>query len=113
MSEEKKLMHTTQTAREGAITIIRSPQVCASEHRWRGREDLGPVLMRQEEAKEPGVRGDPGKQHSIVARQPTIKRTVATPFERMEEPEGNDFAGPHRSMRRLGDACHLVIDLTE
>src|SRR5207245_10297743 len=44
-----------------------------AEHGRSGQEDLRPVLMGPEEAKEPGALGEAGKQRTIVERQPAIE----------------------------------------
>jgi hypothetical protein len=44
-----------------------------AEHRRGGQEDLRPVLMRLQEAKEPGALGELRKQRPIVAWQPAIE----------------------------------------
>src|SRR6266436_6540312 len=84
-----------------------------AEHGRSGQEDLRPVLMGPEEAKEPRPLGEPGKQRTIVARQPAIERTVASAFERMQQPQGDHLTGPEVGLGMFGDACQLVIDLTE
>src|SRR6266446_6461319 len=48
-----------------------------AEPRRGGQEDLRPVLMRLQEAKEAGALGEAGKQRPIVTRQPAIEGTVA------------------------------------
>src|SRR5262245_60444794 len=68
--------------------------VDAPEHGHGGQEDLRPVLMGHEEAKEPGALGEPREQRPIVACQPAIERPVAPAFEGMEQPQG-DHAGLH------------------
>jgi hypothetical protein len=83
------------------------------EHRRGGQEGCGPVLMRLEEAKEPGALGEPGKQRAIIARQPAIERAVASAFERMQHPQGHDFTRPQRGVGMFGDTWQMVIDLTE
>jgi hypothetical protein len=83
------------------------------EHRWGGQEGLGPVLMGPEEAKEAGALGEPGKQRTIVARQPAIERAVAHAFEGMQEAQGHDFTGPEAGVRVFGDVWHLVSDLAK
>jgi len=35
------------------------------------------------------------------------------PFERMQQAQRHDFAGPQGVVRMFGEACQLVIDLTE
>src|SRR5712691_7501114 len=64
------------------------------EHSRGGQENLRPVLMGPEKAKEPRPLGEPGKQRPIVARQPAIERTIASAFERVQQPQGDDLAGP-------------------
>lgn len=51
------------------------------EHRRSGQEDLRPVLMGPEEAKEPRPFGYAGEQGAIVARQPAREGTIPDPFE--------------------------------
>jgi hypothetical protein len=84
-----------------------------AEHRRGGQEDLRPVLMRFQEAKEPGALGKPRKQRPIVARQPPIEGAVADAFERVQQPQGDDLAGPEVGLGMFGEACQLVINLTE
>jgi hypothetical protein len=77
------------------------------EHRWEGQEGLRPVLMGREEAKEPRPLGEPREQRPIVARQPTIKRTVADALERMQESQRDDLTGPW-ACGCLGMVCKCV-----
>src|SRR6266446_2378479 len=84
-----------------------------AEHRRSGQEDLRPVLMRPEEAKEPRALRKLRKQRPIVARQPAIKRTVAHAFEGMEQPQGDHLTRPEASLGVFGDGAQLVIDLRE
>jgi len=69
--------------------------------------------MGHEETKEPGALGEPGKQRPRVAREPTIKRPVASAFEGMEQSQRHDFAGPQGGVGMLGEACQMVINLAE
>src|SRR6266478_4351254 len=75
------------------------------EHRRGGQEDLRPVLMRPEEAKEPRALRKLRKQRPIVARQPAIKRTVADTFEGMQQPQGDHLTGPEASLGMFGDGA--------
>jgi len=84
-----------------------------AEHRRRGQEDLRPVLMGPEKAKEARPLGELRKQRAIVSRQPAIKRPVAHAFERMQQPQGDDLAGPEVGVGMFGDTWQMVIDLTE
>src|SRR5712691_2413668 len=84
-----------------------------AEHRRGGQEDLGPVLMGPEEAKEPGALREARKQGPIVARQPAIEGAVADTFERMEEPQGDDLTGPEARIWVFGDGAYLLVDLVE
>src|SRR4030095_13094989 len=84
-----------------------------SEHRRGGQEDLRPVLMRPEEAKEPGALGEARKQRAIITRQPAIERPVVHPFEGMQQPQGDHLTGPEVRLRMFGDGAHLLIDLVE
>src|SRR4029453_14813843 len=72
------------------------------QHCWGGQEDLRPVLMGHEEAKEPGALGEPREQWPIVARQPAIEGPVAPAFEGMEQPQGDHFTGPEVRSGCLG-----------
>ncbi len=83
------------------------------QHRRGGQEALGPVLMRHEEAQEPGALGELGKQRPRVAREPTIQRPVASAFEGMEQPQGDHLTGPEAGVEVFGDGAHLLIDLIE
>src|SRR5215472_15050688 len=74
-----------------------------AEHGRSGQEDLGPVLMGREEAKEPGAVGEPREEGPIVARQPAIEGAVAHAFERMQELQGYDLTGPETGLRVFGD----------
>src|SRR6266498_964691 len=62
-----------------------------AEHGRSSQEDLRPVLMGPDKAKEPRPLGEPGKQRAIVARQPARERTVASTFERMQHSQGHYF----------------------
>src|SRR5262249_18995313 len=68
------------------------------EHRRGGHTDLRPVLMRLQEAKEPGALGELRKQRAVVARQPPIERPVAPAFQGMEQPQGDHLTGPEASL---------------
>src|SRR6266699_1121539 len=74
------------------------------EHGRGGQEDLRPVLMGHEEAKEPRPLGEPREQRAIVARQPAIEGPVADAFERMQQPQGNYLTGPEVGLRVFGEA---------
>jgi Transposase DDE domain len=54
-----------------------------AEHGRCGQEDLWPVLMRPEEAKEARPLRESRKQRPIVARQPAIERPITHALERM------------------------------
>ncbi len=84
-----------------------------AEHGRSGQEDLCPVLMGPEEAKEPGALGEVGKQRAIVARQPAIEGPVAHAFQGMQQPQGDHLTGPEVRLRVFGDGAHLLIDLKE
>src|SRR6267154_2527724 len=84
-----------------------------AEHRWGGQKGLRPVLMGLQEAKEPGALGEAGEQGTIVYGQPAIEGAVAHAFERMEEPQGDDLAGPEVGLRMFGDGWEIVIDLAK
>src|SRR6266446_1372802 len=84
-----------------------------AEHRRSGQEDLRPVLMGPEEAKEPGPLGEAGEQRPIVARQPPIKRAVPPAFEGMEQPQGDHLTRPEVGLGVFGDSAQLLIDLVE
>src|SRR5712691_8785753 len=83
------------------------------EHRRSGQEDLRPVLMGPEEAKQAGPLGEAGEQRPIVSRQPAIKRAVADAFEGMEQPQGDHLTGPEVGLGVFGDRAQLLIDLVE
>ena len=84
-----------------------------AQDRRRGEEDLRPVLMRLEEAKEPRALGEVGKQRPIVARQPAIEGPVAHAFERMQHSQGAHLTGPEVRLGVFGDGAQLLIDLVE
>jgi hypothetical protein len=84
-----------------------------AEHRRRGQENLRPVLMGLQEAKEPGALGEAGEQRPIVARQPAIEGTIPDPFERMQQSQGHHLTGPEEGLRMFGDGAYLFIDLVE
>jgi hypothetical protein len=69
--------------------------------------------MGLEETKEPGALGEPRKQRPIVARQPPIEGPVAYAFEGMEQPQGDDLAGPELGLGMFGDGAQLLIDPVE
>jgi len=69
--------------------------------------------MGPEETKEPGALREPGKQRAIVARQPPVKCAVTDTFERMQEPQGDHLTGPEAGLGMFGEACQMVINLTE
>ena len=75
-----------------------------AQDRRSGEEDLRPVLMRREEAKEPRALGEVGKQRPIVARQPAREGPVAHTFEGMEQPQGDHLTGPEVRLRVFGEA---------
>jgi hypothetical protein len=84
-----------------------------AEHRRRGQEGICPSLMGPEEAKEPGALGEVGKQRAIVSCQPPIKRTVADAFERMQEPQGDEFTRLQGGVGVFGNTWEMVIHLAE
>src|SRR2546421_11014034 len=84
-----------------------------AEHRRSSQEDLRPVLMRREEAKEPGALGELRKQRAIVAREPAIKRPVAHTFEGMEQSQGDHLTGPEAGLGGGWGGGPRVIDLLE
>ena len=69
--------------------------------------------MGLEEAKEPGALEEPQKQRPIVSRQPAIERAVAPAFERMQQLQGHDFAGPQGGVGMFRDAMRSAIYLAE
>src|SRR5712691_9909798 len=83
------------------------------EHGRGSQEDLRPVLMRPEEAKEPGALGEARKQRAIITRQPAIEGPVAHAFEGMQQPQGDHLTGPEVRLGVFGDGAHLLIDLVE
>jgi hypothetical protein len=83
------------------------------EHGRSGQEDLRPVLMGPEEAKEPRPLGELGKQRAILACLPAIDGAVAHPFERMQEAQGDHLTGPEVGLGMFGDGAYLLIDLIE
>src|SRR5215831_10169995 len=84
-----------------------------AEHGRRGPESLCPVLMSLQKTKEPRPLGQAGKQRPIVACQPAIEGPVADAFERMQQPQGDHFAGPEMSLGMCGDRAQLLINLIE
>ena len=76
-------------------------------------EDLRPVLMRPEEAKEPRPLGKLREQRPIVARQPATEGPVAHAFERMQQSQGDYLTGPEVGLGMFGDGVHLFIDFIE
>src|SRR3989442_5622900 len=83
------------------------------EHGRGSQEALRPVLMRPEQAKEPGPLGEARKQRAIITRQPTIEGPVPPPFEGMQQPQGDHLTGPEIRLRMFGDGAHRLIDLVE
>src|SRR5262252_3188664 len=45
-------------------------------------------------------------------RQPAIECPVAHAFERAQQPQGDDLAGPEVGLGVFGEACQMVISLT-
>src|SRR5262249_9611541 len=84
-----------------------------AEHGRGGHEELCQVVMRREEAKEPGALGELRKQRAIITRQPAIERPVAHPFQGMQQPQGDHLTGPEVRLRMFGDGAHLLIDFVE
>ena len=95
------------------VAQLDAVSVNAPEHRRSGQEDLRPVLRGREEAKEPRPLGEPGKQSTIVARQPAIEDPVAHAFEDMQQPQSDDLARPQDCVGVFGETWQMVIDLTE
>jgi hypothetical protein len=77
-------------------------RVDGPEHGRGGQENLGPVLMRHEEAKEVGPLGYAGKQGTRVSRQAARARPVPHACERMQQPQGDHLSGPEASVRVFG-----------
>jgi hypothetical protein len=69
--------------------------------------------MGREQTKEPGALGEAGKQRPIVTRQPAIEGPVAPAFERVQQPQGDDLAGPEVRLGVFRDGAQLLIDLVE
>src|SRR5499433_3410678 len=46
-------------------------------------------------------------------RQPAREGPVPPTFEGMQEPQGDDLTGPEVCLGVFGEACQLVINLTE
>src|SRR5215475_751007 len=69
--------------------------------------------MGLQEPKEPGALGQPRKQRPIVACQPAIEGSIADAFERMQQPQGDDLAGPEMGLGVFGDSAQLLIDFIE
>src|SRR5262244_4444086 len=46
-------------------------------------------------------------------RQPAIAGPVAHALEGMQQPQSDDLTGPEVGLRVFGEACQLVINLTE
>jgi hypothetical protein len=69
--------------------------------------------MGRKEAEETRAFGEAGEQGAIVARQPAIEGPVASPFEGVQEAQGDHLTGPEAGFGVFGAACQLVIDLTE
>src|SRR5712691_6546128 len=99
------------TAFADGVNELDAIRVDDSEHGRRRQEGLRPVLMGLEEAKEPGALGKLGKQRPIVARQPPIEGAVADAFERVQQSQGDDLAGPEVGLGGCGDGAQLLIDL--
>jgi hypothetical protein len=82
-------------------------------HGRSGQEDLGPVLRGPEEAKPAGAFGSPGEQRARVARQPAREGAMAHAFARMQQPQGDDLAGPEVGLGVFGESLQLLIDLID
>ena len=89
--------------------------VCVNDpkHGRSGQEDLRPVLVRREEAAEPGALGEAGKQGPRVARHLAMERPVPHAFEGMQQSQGDDLTGPEVRLGVFGDGVQLLIDLVE
>src|SRR6266700_6160091 len=74
------------------------------EHGRSGQEDLRPVLMGPEEAKEPCPLRDVWEQGAIVARQPPIERPVAPPLSAGSSPRVTTSLGQRWASGCLGMA---------
>jgi hypothetical protein len=83
------------------------------EHGRSRQEGPRPVLMRLEEAEEPGALGEPRKQGPIVTRQPAMERPVAHTFERMEHSQGDHLTWPEVRLGGFGQVVQLLIDVVE
>jgi hypothetical protein len=77
------------------------------------QEGLRPGLMGREETKQPCALGEAGEQHPIIARHPALEGTMADPFERMEEPQGDHRTGAEVCSRVCGDVEQMVSDLAK
>src|SRR5215475_6852801 len=105
------LLETAAFAHE--VNQLDAVDVNDPQHGRSGQEDLRPVLRGREKTKEPRPLAQAGKQRPRVARQPAIEGSVAPTFEGMQEPHGDDLTGPEVRLRVFGEACQLVINLTE
>ena len=54
-----------------------------------------------------------GEEGVRVAREPPRERAVTPAFERMQEPQGDDLAGPEVSLGMLRNRAQLLIYLIE
>src|SRR5215467_4066757 len=46
-------------------------------------------------------------------RQPAIEGPVAPACERVQQPQGDHLTGPEAGLGMFGEACQMVINLTE
>src|SRR2546422_10313427 len=74
------------------------------EHGRGSQEALRPVLMRPEQAKEPGPLGEARKQRAIITRQPTIEGPVPPPLRACNSPKVTTSLGQRYASGRLGSA---------
>jgi hypothetical protein len=64
-----------------------------TQHRWGGQEELRPVLLGREEAKEARALREAGEEGAIIARQPARERQVAHACEGIQQPQSDDLPG--------------------
>jgi len=95
------------------VDQLNAIRVNDAEHGRGGQESPRPILMGLQKTKEPGALGKPRKQRPIIARQPPIEGSITDAFQCVQQPHGDDLAGPKMGLGVFEEACQLVINLTE
>lgn len=81
-----------------------------AQQRWLRQKLEGPRLMGFEQAKPTGTLRQVRKQGPQVTRQPAVEGPITDPFERVQQPQGDDFTWPQYGLGMFVLIRHSVGD---